>query len=168
MLAASDGVLVTAPENMPTTASSDWLKQDHGHRNPQTTEIGGMAIHNMPCVRAGEVVIAAAKHGDKLHSGAGADLLELDDVVVAVGSQAKLEELRDALGVQAPVRLRDPRQSEGGQRRCELHQVAGISSKIHFLDAYGVVITCVVRAGVELLADKALKAAVRRSPHLRR
>ena len=122
-------------------------------------EIGGMAIHNMPCVRAGEVVIAAAKHGDKLHSGAGADLLELDDVVVAVGSQAKLEELRDALGVQAPVRLRDQ------PGNLKVVNVVATHTKwlgrhifeIHFLDAYGVVITCVVRAGVELLADKALK-----------
>jgi putative transport protein len=115
-------------------------------------EIGGMAIHNVPEVRAGTIVIAAVKHGNKVHTASGADLLELDDVVVAVGSQVNLERLRDALGVEAPVRLED--------RPGDLKVVNVVATRtkwlgkhiveLHFLDAYGVVITRVVRSGVEV------------------
>ena len=122
-------------------------------------EIGGMAIHDVPCVRDGSVVIAAVKHDNKVQTAAAAELLELDDVVVAVGSQAELERLRDALGVEAPVRLEDQ------PGNLKVANVVATRTKwigkhvyeLHFLDAYGVVITRVVRSGVELLADKALK-----------
>lgn len=122
-------------------------------------EVGGMAISNVLCVRAGGVVIAAVKHGNKVQTASGADLLELDDVVVAVGSQAKLERLRDALGVEAPVRL------EEQPGNLKVANVVATRTRwfgkhifeLYCLDAYGVVITRVVRSGVELLADKALK-----------
>ncbi len=122
-------------------------------------EIGEMAIHDVPWVRDGSVVIAAVKHDNEVQTASAAELLELDDVVVAVGSQAKPEKLRDELGIEAPVRLEDQ------PGNLKVANVVATGTKwlgkhifeLHFLDAYGVVITRVVRSAVELLDDKALK-----------
>jgi len=121
-------------------------------------EVKGVAIHDVPCVRSGGVVIAAVRHGDLLHTGAGGDVLDLEDVVLAVGTPAKLEQVRDALGVEATVRLED----EPGQMKVT-HIVATRAAclgkpifELHFLDAYGVIITRIVRAGVKLVPDKSV------------
>ncbi len=122
-------------------------------------EIKGVAIHDVPCVRSGGVVIAAVRHGDRLHTGGGTDVLDLDDVVLAVGPQAKLEQVRDALGVEAPVKLQDQ------PGKMKVTNVVATSTKylgkhifeLHFLDAYGVIITRLNRAGVELVPDKSVK-----------
>jgi len=122
-------------------------------------ELEGRAIHDIPCVRSGGVVIAAVRHADSVHTGGGADLLELKDVVLAVGPQAKLEQVRDALGVEAPARLQD----QPGKMKV-INLVATRTKylgkpifELHFLDAYGVIITRLNRAGVELVPDKTVK-----------
>jgi putative transport protein len=122
-------------------------------------EIEGKAIHDIPCVRAGGIVVAAIRHAGAVHTAGGTDVLERNDVVLAVGPQAKLEALRDAIGTEAPARMQD----EPGVLTVT-HIVATRPEclgkrlfDLHFLDAHGVVITRLNRSGVELVPDKSVR-----------
>jgi len=119
-------------------------------------EAVGKAVHEIPCVRAGGMVVAAIRHGGDVHTAGGTDVLERSDVILAVGQQAKLEAARDAIGTEAPAWIKDqPGMLTIGHIVVTRPECLGKRLfDLHFLDTYGVVITRLNRSGVELLPDR--------------
>jgi putative transport protein len=151
----------------PKTEADQWERDRRANLKPVDTmniEVRNpagdhVAIHDLPVVRDGGVIISRVMHAGAQHTRGGGDLLEIADVVLAVGPRKRLEDLRDVLGVEAPMKLQEAsspirtvnivatRTNVLGKRIFDLH----------FLDTHGVVITRLNRAGVELVPDKSVK-----------
>ena len=118
-----------------------------------------VAIHDIPAVREGGIVISRVMHAGEQRTRDGGELLELSDVVLAVGPRKRLEDLRDVLGVEAPVKLQEaPSPIRTMNLVATRTNVLGKRIfDLHFLDTHGVVITRLNRAGVELVPDKTVK-----------
>ena len=113
------------------------------------------ALHNVSL----GVIVSRVMHQGRQHVAVPNDTLEVGDVVLSTGPRPQLEKLRDLFGVEAAVGLQEiesplrARSMLVSQRSIVGKQIADL----HIRDLYGVTITRLNRAGVELTASAGVK-----------
>jgi putative transport protein len=116
----------------------------------------GLRVRDVSGPRKQGTVISRILHEGAQHVAQPDDGLLPGDVVQAVGPVDRLAALRDELGAEAAVRLQ-PMESPLKVQRIVVtqHQALGRSiGDLQLRSGYGVTVTRIIRAGVELVADR--------------
>jgi putative transport protein len=120
----------------------------------QCQAVDGVALPQVPGLRdvAMGVIVSRMMHDGTQHVAMPTDVLHLGDVVLANGPRAQLEKLRDVLGTEARVPLHEI-DSPLASRDMVVTQTKIVGKHIadlHIRDLYGVTITRLNRAGIDL------------------
>ena len=105
------------------------------------------------------VVVSRVMHEGRQHVAGPRDVLQLGDIVLCIGPRRQLEKVRDLFGVESSVRLNEiaspltARDMLVSQRRVFGRRIGDLNIR----DLYGVTITRLNRAGIELTASSAVK-----------
>lgn len=121
--------------------------------------LDGMALADIPAFRGSGVIISRLLRSGKVKVAQPNDVLRMGDVLLAVGPKEKLYEMLLAVGRPSALDLRDVPSEIVARRVIVTHRaVLGKSiDELALLEHYGVVITRVIRAEVELTAMARLK-----------
>lgn len=120
----------------------------------QNENLEGLRIDQIPGISAMGVVISRFQHGKSIEVAKPESVLHKNDILLAVGSPAALEQLRVVVGAATSTDLRDL-QSPLITRRIVVTKKAVLGKAIGELDlarSYNVNITRITRAEVELSA----------------
>jgi putative transport protein len=115
----------------------------------------GLRVRDVPGPQEFGTVISRIMHEGAQDIARPDDLLRRGDVILAVGPADRLASLRNLLGVESAARLQ-PMESPLKSLRLVVTRRRALGrtlADLHFRSAYGVTITRLIRAGVELVAD---------------
>src|ERR1700722_8567041 len=123
--------------------------------------VEGVALPQVPGLRdvAMGVVVSRVMHDGSQHVAMPSDVFHVGDVVLCNGPRPQLEKLRDFLGVEAPVPLHEM-DSPLTSRDMVISQAKIVGKHIgglHIRDLYGVTITRLNRAGIDLTPSPTVK-----------
>lgn len=125
----------------------------------QNPNLDGVPIRKLPRFKDSGVVVSRVRHGDEVSIARGETLVHVGDVLLAVGEEENLKEFQIIVGQPSKMDLREV----GGPiatRRILVTRRQVLGKSIHQLNwaaRYGVVVTRVVRAGIELVPRKRLR-----------
>ena len=129
----------------------------------ENPNIEGLAVSAIPSIRESGVIISRIRHAglDDVHPAVGSTPVRVGDLLLAVGSEEGLEELRVVLGSYSDVDLyRAPGPVSAKRVVVTRNEVVGKSLATLGLPAkFGVVVTRVIRGDLEMVAsaDRVLK-----------
>lgn len=116
----------------------------------------GTAIRELSVVQSQGIVVSRVMRLGAQHTARWDEKIAVGDTVLAVGPRPRLEELRNSLGVEAPVRLQEV-QSPVKALRFVVTRANMLGKHISQSAAFGVTITRLNRNGVELVPDRTVK-----------
>jgi putative transport protein len=123
--------------------------------------VEGVALPQVPGLRdvAMGVVVSRVLHDGSQHVAMPTDVFHVGDVVLANGPRPQLEQLRDMLGVEAPVALHELDSPLTSREMVVSHtKIVGKQiADLHIRDLYGVTITRLNRAGIDLTPSPVVK-----------
>jgi putative transport protein len=127
----------------------------------QCKAVEGVALPEVPGLRdvAIGVIVSRMMHDGSQHVAMPTDVLHVGDVVLANGPRGQLEKLRDVLGVESKVPLHEL-DSPLASRDMLVTQTKIVGKHIadlHIRDLYGVTITRLNRAGIDLTPSSSAK-----------
>ena len=127
----------------------------------QSQAVEGVALPAVPGLRdvAMGVIVSRMMHDGSQHVAMPDDVLHVGDVVLANGPRGQLEKLRDVLGVESKVPLHEL-DSPLASRDMLVTQTKIVGKHIadlHIRDLYGVTITRLNRAGIDLAPTPSTK-----------
>jgi len=116
--------------------------------------VNGLPLPQVPGLRdvALGVVVSRVMHDGSQHVALPTDVFHLGDVLLCNGPRAQLEKLRDLLGVEAAVKLQEVDSPITAQDMVVTQSkiVGKHIADLHIRDLYGVTITRLNRAGIDL------------------
>lgn len=118
----------------------------------QNTNLNGLTIREIPYIKDSGVVISRVKHNSSVEAARGDTRLQTGDVLLAVGEPDSLKDFERVIGPPSDVDLREI-PADVTTRRMIVTNRATLGKTVHELKweaRYGVIVTRVIRAGLEL------------------
>ncbi|MEA2738050.1 MAG: putative transport protein [Acetobacteraceae bacterium] len=149
------GVLVPREaENYSTARISNRQPSERMSIEIRSQAVEGVALPQVPGLRdvAMGVIVSRVMHDGSQHVAVPSDVFHIGDVLLCNGPRAQLEKLRDLLGIEAAVKLHEIN-SPVTSRDMLVTQTKIVGRHIadlHIRDLYGVTITRLNRAGIDL------------------
>ena len=140
-------------------AEEDWLASQAGEQ-PRLTKkqfkitnanLDGKRLGDLETHRVSQVNISRIQQQGKVVAGTPDAVLHMGDILLAVGTEPELEKLRLLVGEEVQVQMEPSTQTLAHEMHVTESKLAGKRlMDLHVWENYGVVITRIRRAGVEL------------------
>jgi len=121
------------------------------HVEVRNQNLNGVPVRKLPHLKDSGVVVSRVKRGDSVQVAQADTRIETGDVLLAVGEKESLDEFRVLVGERSDVDLREaPGEVTTRRMIVTRHEILGKTvHELNWAARFGVVVTRIIRAGVE-------------------